>query len=202
MEPLLYLPLVGFEWLLAALPALVPYSVAKHEKLAQFRLYYSMPVLPFLFAGAARGLQRAAGRIRGGGRLPVRAGAFLLLMTCALDGAGYKFERARPERGEIAPLLAALPVGTPALIQGALLPHAGYSTRFTALDRAARRDGIHAFLLDPPADPYPLSRVELVRLIGSLRSDPRYERKASREGRLLCSPYQPDSDAMPQTGIP
>ena len=188
LEPLLYLPLAGFEWLVAALPALLPYSVAKFAKLSQFRLYYSMPLLPFLFAGAARGLQRATGRIRGQGRLPLRAGALLLVLTCALDGAGYKFDRARPERREIQPLLATLDGGMPALLQGALLPHAGYSTRFTVLDRSSKLDGAHALLLDPPADPYPFSREELVQLIGSLRADPRYGRTESLGGLLLFAP--------------
>lgn len=188
VEPLLYLPLVGFEWLLASLPALIPYSVARQEKLAQFRLYYSMPVYPFLFAGAVLGLKRAAGRIRGGGRLPLRAGSILLLLTCALNGAGYKFESARPEEKEILPLLASVQGKTPAWIQGSLLPHAGYSTQLSVLDRPAVPDGVHAFLVDSTADPYPFSREELARLIASLRTNPRYRSERSPHDLVLFVP--------------
>jgi apolipoprotein N-acyltransferase len=188
LEPLLFLPLAGFEWGAGALPALVPYAIASNGKLSHFALYYSMPILPFLFAGAACGLRRVTRRFSRGGMLPLRAAALLLLLICALDGAGYKFERARPEREEIAPLLATIPARTPALLQGALLPHAGYDPRFSALDLDPVIDGSHAFLLDPGADSYPFTREGISRLADSLKTDRRYGTRATRGGLLLFLP--------------
>ena len=191
LEPLLLTPLAGLEWLAAAVPALIPYAVARHEKLSRFALYYSMPVLPFLFIAAGWGLARIARRFPQK-RIAFRIGSALVLAACALDGAGYTLSRPRPERREIKPLLSRLSPETPAYVQGALLPHAGYATRFSVLDRAgAVPDGAHAYLLDPDADPYPFPRNDLRALARTLDADSRYARRAATPGLVLYAPSAP-----------
>jgi uncharacterized membrane protein len=191
LEPLLLTPLAGLEWLAAALPALIPYAVAGHEKLSRFALYYSMPVLPFLFIAAGWGLARIARRFPDH-RIALRIGSALVLAACALDGAGYTLSRPRPERREIEPLLAGLSPATPAWVQGALLPHAGYAARFSALDRdGAVPDGAHAYLLDPDADPYPFPRSGLRALARTLDADTRYARRTATPGLVLYAPSSP-----------
>jgi len=196
LEPLLFLPLAGFEGFAATLPALVPYAVAQHGKLSRFSLYYPMPVLPFLFIAAGWGLARLARRFRDP-RRAFRVGAALLFAACALDGAGYVLARPRPERREIGPLLDRLPPATPAFLQGALLPRAGYATRFTVLDRdGGIPDGTHAYLLDAGADPYPFLPGELRALALRLDGDPRYAAERSPHGLVLYSPTA--SPAIPR----
>ena len=188
LEPLLFLPLAGFEGFLAVLPALIPYAVAQHGKLSRFSLYYSMPVLPFLFIAAGWGLARIA-RVLPEKRIAFRAGALLVFAACALDGAGYVLARPRPERRAIRPLLASLAPETPAYVQGALLPHAGYAPRFAVLDRGdAVPDGVHGYLLHSDADPYPFSGRELAALLRTLDADPRYARRPAARGLVLYSP--------------
>jgi uncharacterized membrane protein len=189
LEPLLLTPLAGLEWLAAALPALVPYAVAQHGKLSRFTLYYSMPVLPFLFIAAGWGLARIARRFRKNRIAAFRIGAALVLAACALDGAGYTLARPRPERSRIRPLLSELSPDTQAYVQGALLPHAGYAARFSVLDRdGAVPDGAHAYLLDPDADPYPFAGNDLRALARTLDADSRYSRRPATGALVLYAP--------------
>ncbi len=192
-EPVLFLPLAGPEWLLGALPALVPYAAADYGPLSHFLLYYSMPVLPFLFAATAAGLPRLAGL---GRRVPSpsvrllrqRVLALTVLLVCAFDGAGYSFPRSRPERMEIAPLLRVLPLGAPVLVQGALLPRAGYASNRRALDRRTPIGPRDAVLLDRAANPYPRSVPELDALIAQLSADGSRRLIRSEHGLLLFAP--------------
>ncbi|HKD11497.1 MAG TPA: DUF2079 domain-containing protein [Thermoanaerobaculia bacterium] len=192
-EPLLAFPLAGAEWLLAALPALVPYAAADYAPLSHFLLYYSMPVLPMLFAATAAALPRLAGLGRtapgvAARLLRQRLLALAILLVCAFDGAGYSFPRRRLERTEIAPLLASLPSSVPVLIQGALLPRAGYASNRRPLDRDTPIGPHDAVLLDPAANPYPRSSQELEALVARLSADPSRRLARSPHGLLLFAP--------------
>jgi hypothetical protein len=122
-------------------------------------------------------------------RLIRRLVVMALLAACALDGSGYVFPKARPEGREIAPLLASVRGPVPILVQGALLPHAGYDRSLAALDRGAERpDGRRGFLVDPAADPFPFRDAEIAALDRTLSADGRYERRASPHGLHLFLP--------------
>jgi uncharacterized membrane protein len=194
IEPLLLLPVVGAEWFLAATAVFLPYAVARHAKLARFSLYYAMPVVPFLFVAAASGVIRIARPFGPRERLIRRFVVMALLAACALDGSGYVFPKARPEGREIAPLLASVRGPVPILVQGALLPHAGYDRSLAALDRGAERpDGRRGFLVDPAADPFPFRDAEIAALDRTLSADGRYERRASPHGLHLFLPRPADA---------
>lgn len=186
---LAFVPLLGFEWLLAAAAVVVPYGSAQVVQLSRFRLYYAMPVLPFLFAAAAAGLHRivafkkvlpATDR-----RARYRTGALAVLLVSAFYGPGYRFVRRQPT--EIPRRLASTINGRPLVVQGALLPHVGYSVDCIALQSSVRVDASHGFLVAPGAIPYPLTRRELQRLAEKLTHDPRFHTTVTH-GILLAVP--------------
>jgi len=114
--------------------------------------------------------------------------ALLVLLACAFDGAGYSFPRSRPERTEIVPLLATVPASTPVLIQGALLPRAGYASNRRPLDRDTPIGPHDAVLLDPAANPYPRSSQELGALVARLSADHSRRLTRSPRGLMLFTP--------------
>ncbi len=192
LEPLLLLPLLGYQWFLAALPALVVYSVSDNPQLSQFTISYSTPILPFLFAAAAAGLWRVTGwfpaaREPEASRLRRRVGALLLLVVCALDGAGYTLTRPDPARKEVGPALASLN-GKPVAVQGSLFVRAGHTAAVRVLDPEREPAGSEAILLAPRTNPYPYSRPDFDALVLRLLADPRYRHIQTEGGLLLFTP--------------
>jgi hypothetical protein len=172
LETFGFLPLLGFEWFLAALPALVIYGVSAGGKggTAQFSLYYSSPVLAFLVVAAAHGLARIGGSKTSATQrhLRIRIGALGFLLLCAFDGAGYTFYYANPCRLDLASLR--LPAAQTVLVQGALLPHLPLGSNALPLTRlSVNQREPQAVLLALDANPYPFSRAELVDLAKRLR---------------------------------
>ncbi len=182
LEPLLFLPLAGPEGLVAALPQLVPYGAADFRQLREFSIYYSLPVLPFLFLGAAYGLARLAKT------LPRRRiGALAVLLACALDGAGYTFQRANPARAEIEPALASLAERS-VRVQGSLYPHAGYVPNRRVLDKTHPVASGEAVLLATSTNPYPFTPAEMAALVSRLSADPERVRSETPHGLVLFVP--------------
>jgi uncharacterized membrane protein len=190
LEPLLLLPVAGYQWFLAALPALVAYSVSSNPGLSQFSIYYSAPVLPFLFAAAAGGLWRVT-RFFEAGRNPDlsrrRLGALLLFAVCALDGAGYRFTRPDPARADVGPAVASLS-GRPVAVQGSLLVHAGHGRAVRVLRFDHEPGPQEAILLAPRTNPYPYTRQNFDALVRRLLTDPHYRHTESSGGLLLFTP--------------
>jgi len=164
LETLGFLPLIGYEWLLAALPALVVYGVSEGGRggLARFSIYYSAAVLPILMIAAVRGLARlsALKQSNAGRRRAVRVGALGLLLVCAFDGASYVFLPPKPSRLDIASLR--LPAHAPVRVQGALLPHFPLTSNIEPLTRLSLPTVPQEMVvLDLNANPYPFSSREL-----------------------------------------
>jgi len=166
LETLLFLPVAGPAWLVASMPALLPFAVSDLKQLAHFGLYYSMPILPFLFAATAAGVRRL-GLYRNGSPLRVRVLALAVMLVCSLDGGGYTFDRARPERREITTLLATVPSRLIVRVQGSLLPHVGYAESYEVLDATPIKPS-EAVLLDPTGDPFPFDRKALQEMVRQL----------------------------------
>src|SRR5262249_9771772 len=93
LETMAFLPFLGYEWLIAALPGLVVYGTAGRglEGIAHFPIYYSSPSIALLVVASARGLARL--RLKGRSltqcRKIVRLGALAFCLVSALDGASY-----------------------------------------------------------------------------------------------------------------
>jgi len=181
LESAAFLPIAGPEALLASLPALVPCAAADFEPLRRFGIYYSLPVLPFVFAAAAFGIARLAPH-----RRRRRLLAFLVLAVSSLDGASYTFRWASPARRDLAAVLESLG-GQPAAIQGTLYPHAGYSAAWRPLETGLVRPR-EAVVLAPATDAYPLTKAELASLETRLTADRRYRRTESPNGIVVFVP--------------
>jgi hypothetical protein len=188
MGTLAFIPLGGYEALLAAVPMIAAYGAAEGTQLAQLRLYYSLPVLPFVFLAAASGLTRL--RLLRERTLPARGlawcrvGALVLLLVSAFVGPGYRL--VRHQAADAPPRLARIAIGRPLLVQGALLPHVGYSRDSSVLQPPVTVDGRHGFLIAPNARTFPFTRTELQRLSQQLLSDPRFRLTADREVMLFA----------------
>lgn len=193
LETLGFLPLAGYEWLVAALPALLVYGVSNGGRggLAQFSIYYSAAVFPFLLLAAARGLARigAWSRSGAGRRRAMRLGAIGLLFVSALDGASYVFFFPKPSRLDIASL--GLPADARVRAQGALLPHMPLDARAEPLTSLAiESHTAETVLLDLGANPYPFSAEDLRDYARRLQASGFRVRRTSH-GLLLASPPLP-----------
>ena len=211
----LFLPLLGFDWLLLALPALIVYGVAGGGlgQISHFSIYYSAPVLAVLAIAAAKGARRVAVCIArrarearlARSRLVLRLLATATLLACALDGPGYVFRAPKPERLDVLTAVSLARPGVDVLVQGSLFPHAGYSMRLFPLSKLAAT-GREAFLVDPNSNPYPFSSGELTAFVDRTARDPRYALHRTPRGLVLLNPVsQPDgrpNGAAAETGAP
>lgn len=191
---LLLVPVVGWEWFLAAVPGLVMYASADLRLLSDFSLYYVMPLLPLLFLALPTGIGRLASWRHTDSppstisRRKRRIAVAVLLASALLDSP-YKLRTPRAERLDVEAAAAAASCAK-VFVQGALLPHAGYKRSLKVLDRPGTIDGSSAFLLAPGANPYPFSQTGIEELIRDLSADPRYLAQRTPNGLLLFTPAQ------------
>jgi uncharacterized membrane protein len=190
LETLGFLPILGYEWFVAAIPALVAYGVSEGGRggLARFSIYYSAPVLPILLLAASAGLARLAAKVSSdaGRQRAVRIGSLGLLLLCAFDGASYVFLPARASRLDIPTLQ--FPANTVMRVQGALLPHIPLDARVAPLTfLTIEKDQSGPVLLDLDANPYPFSAVQLQDFARRL-SLSGYAISHTPHGLLLASP--------------
>ncbi|MFL6245693.1 MAG: DUF2079 domain-containing protein [Thermoanaerobaculia bacterium] len=173
-------PLMGVEWLLAALPALLIYGSADMAKLHWFTLYYAMPVLPALFAAIAPATRRVTRILRARDeRYARRVCAGIVLTASVFVGGGHVLHAPHPDRSRIAPLLSQALHVPATWVQGAIFPHIGYDRRFHVLNERAQVDGRSAFLLSADLDPYIYDRAQIEAMIAQLGRDPRYRQVKS-----------------------
>ena len=171
-------PLAGWSWVLAALPALVLYGASDAKQLHYFVLHYSMPLLPGLFAAIPFGAHRIA---RGNGDRRRLIG-LVVLIASALVGSTYELDEPKEERKFIQPLVAES-ASRPLYVQGALLPHAGYGDNVHALHHKIQPPANSAYLLCETCNPYPFTAEEHRARISALRRDAHYQEV--RRGSLL-----------------
>ena len=197
-EPLLFLPLAGWPWLVAALPGILVYGVADGGRgaLAQFSLYYSAPVLPLLFVASAGGVQRIASAWRAGPSPYKRRGmALALCLVCALDGAGYVIRAPDSRRLDVYPLTSTLREGV--RVQGSLLPHSDFGELVAPLTDLTARPG--TVLLDLDSNPYPFRRKDLEDYVSQCRQDSSCHIETSEHGllRITRDRASPDTPLTP-----
>lgn len=182
-EPLLFLPLAGWPWLVAALSGILVYGVADGGRgaLAQFSLYYSAPVLPLLFVASAEGVRRIAAAWGAGPAPYKRRGiALILCLVCALDGASYVLRAPDFRRLDVFPLTSSLREGV--RVQGSLLPHADFGEHVVPLTDLEARPG--SVLLDLDSNPYPFRRKDLEDYVSRCRQDSSCHIQTSEHGLL------------------
>jgi hypothetical protein len=168
--PHLYLPLVGWWWIVGIAPVILLYGSSANEQLRSFGIYYAIVLVPFLVLGAAAGADRCTGMLlthRG----KARAVAATVVVGGALIGgiadAGYSLRPWKPEISMVRDVLSGLPQGQVVLVQSGLYPHAGYASRIQVLTKDTLNDSRYAggaLLLAPGVSAYPLTWVDIAPL--------------------------------------
>jgi uncharacterized membrane protein len=170
LVPHLYLPFVGWRWLVGVLPIIVLYSVSANDQLRGFGIYYSIVLVPFLVMGAAAGAvtcARALGTNRAKSHAVAATAILCGSLVAGISNAGYSL---RPWKSEIASVRDALDVleaQQAVLVQSGLYPHAGYASGVQILTRETLNDQRFAnavLLLAPSVSGYPFSRGEIEEL--------------------------------------
>lgn len=166
----LYLPVIGWRWVVGIVPVIVLYSSSGNDQLRSFGIYYAIVLVPFLVLGAAQGAVRLAGVITSDrGRARALAGMVIVFgaLLAGISNAGYSL---RPWKGEISALpgfLQTLGSGQPLLVQSGLYPHAGYESRIQLLTTETLQDPKYVgatVVLAPGLSGYPLTTIDLQRL--------------------------------------
>jgi uncharacterized membrane protein len=168
--PHLYLPLIGWRWVVGVAPIVILYGASSNEQLRSFGIYYAIVLVPFLVPGAAAGAQRVTMLLWSDRHRARVAASFLVVCGALLAGitnAGYSLRPWKPEVAAVPGILETLAQERAVLVQSGLYPHAGYESRVQLLTKDTLRDPQYAgaaILLAPRVSGYPLTPDELAAL--------------------------------------
>jgi uncharacterized membrane protein len=168
--PHAFLPLVGWRWMIGALPLIALYSASANPQIREFGLYYSVMLVPFLVIAASVGGVRMARLVTVRER-SARLGAAVVVVLAALlaygDRAGYSLRPWKPEIAMMPDVIRQLSAERAVLVQSGLYPHAGYDERVVLLTPDTLGEPHYAgaaVVLGPRVDAYPFRKGELDRL--------------------------------------
>lgn len=167
----LYLPLIGWRWLVGVMPVIVLYSASANDQLRSFGIYYAIVLVPFLVLGTARGAERLTGVvIAHRGRARALAGLVIVLgaLLAGISNAGYSLRPWKDEISALPAFLRTLGGEQTLLVQSGLYPHAGYESRIQVLTTDTLQDPRYAgatLVLAPGLSGYPLTTTDLDQLI-------------------------------------
>jgi hypothetical protein len=168
--PHLFLPLVGWRWMVGVVPIVVIYGAAAAEQVRVFGIYYAIVLVPFLVIAATSGALTLARRLVTNPIYVRLAAAGVILLGALLVGSGDRGYSLRPWKREIAAVpvaVARLADESVMLVQSGLYPHAGYDERIRLLTRETLQDPRNAgaaILAVRGVNAYPLQPWELVPL--------------------------------------
>lgn len=184
-----FIPLIGFEPLLIALPALVMNTTADYPAQASLRGYYSAPLIPFIFWAFIRGLVRIRShffrkRPRAMESIKLTALVSLFLYAAATFGTHYQFYPITPAVSARYRVMHHLPDSCTVSCEAGFLPHLlrNHNAWVFPSDPIT---GVHYsdcdfILVDRNGKSWPLEQVENLSLIDALLRNPdQYE--------LVCS---------------
>ena len=168
--PHLYLPLIGWRWMLGIAPVIFLYGASANEQVRSFGVYYAIVLVPFLVLSATAGAQRVVRWAVTNHRHAQTTAATLLLLgalIARISDAGYSL---RPWKSEIAdvPNLIGQFHNQDILAQSGLYPHAGYESRVQLLTKETLNDPRYAsaiLLLAPGVNAFPLTSGEIAPLL-------------------------------------
>jgi len=145
--PHLFLPVLGWRWMLGIVPIVALFSASDDPQLRRFGIYYAIPLVPFLVIGASTGALTLARRlVPDVGRAALFAAA-LVLLGAVLVGSGNRGYSLRPWKPQIAAVpeaLSRLADERVVLVQSGLYPHAGYDERVQLLTPETLRNPRYA----------------------------------------------------------
>ena len=195
----LFLPFLGADWLLIAVPSLLLLLLSGDVEMFGLQKWYTATILPVFFAAIAIGL----------GRFPMSKArwltAWLLLMTLA----GYWLYSPLPGGSEYDPSLyqvtdhdrlgLAVVQEIPAEASVATQPH--YTPHLTQRENLYHypwikigQENIDYFLFDTQSSPYPFNNDEIAAEINSFLADPTLNPIAEADGIFL---FQQDGTGEP-----
>jgi uncharacterized membrane protein len=166
LPPFLFLPLIGWRWLVGILPIIFLYGASQNDQLRSFGIYYAIVLVPFLTAGAAVGARSLASSLRRLRRpdlcaaVVLSAGALLVFGT----RAGYVLRPWSEDVSALPAVLASLKQERLILVGSDLYPHAGYAanTQLLTPDTLQARDSAGAaVVLTTHRDSYPFTEQAL-----------------------------------------
>lgn len=166
----LYLPVIGWRWIVGVVPVIVLYGASANDQLRSFGIYYAIVLVPFLVLATARGAGQLAGAfITQRGRARALAGLVIVLgaLLAGISNAGYSLRPWREEIGALPGFLSTLGPEQTLLVQSGLYPHAGYQSRIQVLTAETLGDPRYSgatIVLAPEVSGYPFTTVELEEL--------------------------------------
>jgi len=165
--PHLFLPLVGWRWMVGVVPIVVIYGAAAAAQMRGFGIYYAIVLVPFLVISASSGALTLARRLVTSPTHARLVAAGTILLGALLVGSSDRGYSLRPWKREIAAVPAAVAQLTDervVLVQSGLYPHAGYDARIRLLTQEAvldPRNAGAAVLLAGGVSAYPFQPHEL-----------------------------------------
>jgi uncharacterized membrane protein len=166
MVPHLFLPLVGWRWVVGLLPTVVIYGASANPQLRAYGLYYSVVVLPFLVIGSAAGvlaIVRWWGMSSARGHVMAAATLVFGALVVGSTTEGYSLRPWKAPLREVPAAIRAVPDSQLVLVQSGLYPFAGYQSRVQLLTpetRAQAAGTSTVLLVSPLVSAYPFSREE------------------------------------------
>ena len=157
----LFLPIVGWRWVIGLVPLLVVYGASDNQQVREFGIYYAIPLVPFLILASARGARTLTAVLWPAPRAEVVA-SYLLLLSALTVGLGYSVRPRRPELSAVKSSLDRFKTQQ-VLVQSGLYPHAGYDQNVKLLAPHRLRDAPPdeaVILLAPGISAYPFEQGE------------------------------------------
>jgi uncharacterized membrane protein len=168
--PHLYLPIIGWRWVIGMVPIVVLYSASANDQLRSFGIYYAISVVPFLVLGTARGAERLSVLLiphRAHARTIAAAVIMCGALVAGISNAGYVLRPWKEQVTALPAFLRTLDREQALLIQSGLYPHAGYESRVQLLTpetlKEARYRGA-TIVLAPGVNGFPFTSAELEEL--------------------------------------
>jgi uncharacterized membrane protein len=160
IAPHLFLPFIGWHWIVGAAPIMLLYGASGNDQLRAFGIYYAIVLLPFLTIGASIGALAIARRtIPATSAFRARwAAAVLVVAGVFAVGSGYNLRPWKTEISHVSDAMRLLDAEPVVLVQSGLYPHAGYESRVKLLSPETLRDPAlagAAVLLAASVDAYP-----------------------------------------------
>ena len=171
----MFLPIIGWRWLIGVLPLVLVYGASDNEQVRTFGIYYAVPLIPFLVLGSAAGARSLAAVFWVAPRAEVMA-SYLVVLSALTVGLGYSVRPPRPELNAVKRALATLETD-PFSSRAGCYPHAGY--------------GSTVKLLAPHILHYPQNREPVILLAPALSAYP------FTKGQRDCLELLPQVAKMP-----
>ncbi len=176
--PLAFLPLFSWWGILLLAPIGLNASSANSLQ-AGFMLYYSAPIIPFLFVGVIFGLKNILKR---------NLNKFWILLALCLYLVAFNVHRYFPDSLEARhktgrAMLQSIPENVPLAAQSSLVPHISHRGQIHILPRTEASDEYIA--LDLAGNPFPMTKQGLHDIYKSIKNNPKYREIFNKDDFIL-----------------